>query len=146
MSLEDWLKNGWLVQHKTSTAEIKDLLAIADRDLADCRAQGLSADWRLNIAYNSALQAATAALAACGYRAARDAHHYRIIQSLSLTIEADPVLVRTFDVFRKKRNIGGYERAGMVSEQEAAEMIILAEEIREAVQIWLKFYHNELLQ
>lgn len=50
MSLEDWLKNGWLVEHKTSAAEIAELLAITDRDLADCRVQGLSPDWRLNIA------------------------------------------------------------------------------------------------
>ena len=68
MSLGDWLRNGWLVEHTTSTAEIGELLAIADRDLADCRVQGLSPEWRLNIAYNAALQASTAALAACGYR------------------------------------------------------------------------------
>ncbi len=88
MSLQDWLRNGWLVEHKTSPAEIAELLAIADRDLADCQVQGLSPDWRLNIAYNAALQASTAALAACGYRAAREAHHYRVIQSLALTIGA----------------------------------------------------------
>ncbi len=102
MSLEDWLRNGWLVEHKTSLAEISDLLAIADRDLVDCRVQGLSAEWKLNIAYNAALQAATAALAACGYRASRDAHHDRVIQSLTFTIEADPSLLRRFDAFRKK--------------------------------------------
>ena len=124
MSLEDWSKNGWLVEHKTSPAEISDLLAIADRDLTDCRAQGLSAEWKLNIAYNAALQAATAALAACGYRAPREAHHYRVIQSLALTIGAESSLVRKFDAFRKKRNIGGYERVGMVSDQEATEMIV----------------------
>jgi hypothetical protein len=138
MSLEDWLRNGWLVEHKTTPAEIADLLAIADRDLADCRVQGLSPDWRLNIAYNAALQASTAALAACGYRAAREAHHYRVIQSLALTIGADARLVRQFDLFRKKRNIGGYERAGTVSDQEAKEMIALAEQIRQEVMDWLK--------
>jgi hypothetical protein len=46
----------------------------------------LSPDWRLNIAYNAALQAATAALAAAGYRASREAHHCRAIQSLAFTI------------------------------------------------------------
>ena len=106
-----------MVEHKTSPAEIAELLEIVTRDLADCRVQGLSADWRLNIAYNAALQAATAALAACGYRASRDAHHYRVIHSLALTIGADPSLVRKFDVFRKKRNISGYDRSGMVSDQ-----------------------------
>ena len=63
MSLKDWLKNGWLVEHKTSPQEITDLLGVMDRDLADCETPGLSPDWRLNIAYNAALQAATAALA-----------------------------------------------------------------------------------
>jgi hypothetical protein len=103
MSLKDWLRNGWLVEHKTSAGEITELLALADRDLADCRVQGLSADWRLNIAYNAALQTSTAALAARGYRASREAHHFRVIQSLALTVEADAGLVRQLDLFRKKK-------------------------------------------
>jgi HEPN domain-containing protein len=146
MFLEDWLRNGWLVEHKTSPAEISDLLAIADRDLADCRVPGLSAEWKLNIAYNGALQAATAALAACGYRASRDAHHYRVIQSLALTIGTDSSLVREFDAFRKKRNIGGYERVGTVSDQEATEMISLAERIRQEVRSWLQANHTDLIR
>jgi len=135
-----------LVEHTTSAGEIAELLAIADRDLADCRVQGLSPDWRLNIAYNAALQASTAALAACGYRASREAHHYRVIQSLALTIAADARLVRQFDFFRKKRNIGGYERAGTVSEQEANEMSVLAEQIRKDVKDRLKAARPDLLQ
>ncbi len=145
MSLKDWSTNGWLVEHKTSPAEIAELLEIAHRDLTDCRIEGLSADWKLNIAYNAALQAATAALAACGYRASRDAHHYRVIQSLALTIGADPSLVRQFDAFRKKRNISGYDRVGMVSDQEATEMISLAERIEEDIISWLKSRHPEFL-
>jgi hypothetical protein len=145
MSLEDWLRNGWLIEHKSSPAEISDLLGIADRDLTDCRAQGLSPEWKLNIAYNAALQAATAALAACGYRASRDAHHYRVIQSLALTIGAESSLVRKFDAFRKKRNIGEYERIGMVSDQEATEMVALAQRIRQEVTDWLQSHHSELV-
>lgn len=120
-------------------------MAIADRDLADCRVDGLSPDGRLNIAYNSAIQASTAALAACGYRASRDSHHYRVIQSLSLTIGAEYSLVRRFGAFRKKRNIGGYERVGTVSDQEASEMIALAERIRQQVKDWLNTHHSELV-
>lgn len=145
MILQSWSRNGWLVEHKTSIAEISDLLALVERDLADCRVQNLSTDWKLNIAYNAALQAATAALAVCGYRASRESHHYRVIQSLTLTIEADETLVRRFDMFRKKRNIGGYERVGMVSNQEADEMIALAERIRQELIDWLRTYHPELL-
>ena len=145
MSLKDWLKNGWLVEHKTSPQEVRNLLGVADRDLDDCRAAGLSADWKMNIAYNAALQATTAALAACGFRASRDSHHYRIIQSLAFTLEMEAKLIAKFDKFRKKRNIGGYEQAGLISEQEAEEMISLAEQLREATELWLQSNHPELL-
>jgi hypothetical protein len=145
MSLKDWLKSGWLTEHKTSQQEIKNLLGVADRDLHDCKSAGLSADWRMNIAYNAALQTATAALAACGFRAARDSHHYRVIQSLAYTIGADKKLVAKFDQFRKKRNIGGYEQAGLVSDYEADEMIALANELREQTEHWLRINYPELL-
>gem|GEM_PF-4741065 len=54
MNLIDWLKSGWLIEHTTSPQEIADLLGVADRDIADCKAPGLSPDWKLNIAYNAA--------------------------------------------------------------------------------------------
>jgi hypothetical protein len=101
MILEDWLNNGWLVAHKTSRQEISDLLDVADRDLVDCQVEGLSADWKMNIAYNAALQSATAALAAAGYRPTRDSHHYRVIQSLAYTIGADTKVTARFNEFRK---------------------------------------------
>ncbi|MEE8429859.1 MAG: hypothetical protein V3S16_01260 [Candidatus Desulfatibia sp.] len=145
MSLKNWLNNGWLTEHRTSTQEITSLLAVADRDLADCRTSGLSSDWQLNIAYNAALQAATAALAASGYRAVRESHHYRIIQSLAHTIKADAGLIALLDQFRKKRNIGGYEQAGMVSDQEAGEMADLAHRLRRDVEKWLREKHPDVL-
>ena len=64
--------------------EIQNLLRIVKRDLKDSQSKDLSNDWHFAIAYNAALQAATAALPAAGYRASRDSHHYRVIQSLSL--------------------------------------------------------------
>ena len=131
----------WLTEHETSPQEIKDLLAVVERDLSDCQTPGLSADWRLNIAYNATLQAATAALAASGYRAA---HHYRVIQSLSLTVGADAEMVRQLDEFRKKRNLGEYERSGFVSEQEVKEMIDLATRLRRMVISWLRRDHPTL--
>ncbi len=145
MSLRDWQNNGWLTNHTTSPREIANLLAVSDRDLHDCRAEGLSPDWRLNIAYNAALQAATAALAACGYRASRNGHHYRVIQSLAHSIGAETSVIIKFDQFRKKRNIGGYEQAGTISQQEANEMIELAEELRKRVRQWVADNHPELL-
>ena len=146
MTLQDWLLNDWLKPHTTSPKEISDLFALIDRDLTDCQAAGLSADWRLNIAYNAALQAATIALAASGYRAGRESHHYRIIQSLAYTIDAPASLIAHFDQFRKKRNIGEYERAGITSDQEAKEMFLLAKKIRDEVAAWLLKTHPELME
>ena len=137
MSLADWEKNGWIKAHSTSREEIAALLGVVDRDLSDSQTRGLSADWKLSIAYNAALQAATAALATAGYRAGRDAHHYRVIQSLQLTVAPEPNWVDQLEKFRKKRNIGGYERAGAVSDKEAREMIHLAQQLSAAVKKWL---------
>jgi hypothetical protein len=145
MSLSDWERNGWLMKHQTSPNEIRDLLQVVERDLADCAAEGLSADWRMNIAYNAALQAATAALAAAGYRASRDSHHYRVIQSLRETLGAEAAVVATFDAFRKKRNITGYERIGLVSDADAVAMRTLAVRLRDEVVAWLVKHHRELV-
>lgn len=146
MSLGDWLRNSWLLEHKTSAEEIAGLLAIVERDLANAKVPGLSDDWRFNIAYNAALQAATAALAASGFRAAREQHHYRTVQSLALTIGWAGGKVDRLDRFRKKRNITGYESAGVISDAEAKEMLALAAELRGDVLAWLGKRHPRLVK
>src|SRR5271165_4325171 len=136
-NLKDWLKLGWLKEHRTSRGEIADLLAVADRDLAACRTSGLHNDWRFNIAYNAALQLASAALAVAGYQAERSNHHYRIIDSLAHTLGTDAPSIKLFDAFRKKRNISDYERADMISEAEVDTMIALAERLRKDFVLWI---------
>jgi hypothetical protein len=121
------------------------LLAVVERDLTESAKDVLGADWRMNIAYNAALQAATLALAACGYRATRNQHHYRVLQSLRLTIDVDEGVVAALEVFRKKRNLTGYERAGLVSETDALEMHRLAVMLRDRVTTWLARSHRLLL-
>jgi hypothetical protein len=145
VSLRDWQRNNWLVEHGSSAEEISALLAIVERDLANAKVKGLADDWRLTIAYNAALQAATAALAAAGFRVAREQHHYRTIQSLAFTVGWPASKVDRFDRFRKKRNIGAYETAGVVSEQEAREMQELAVGLRDDVVAWLRKQHSKLI-
>jgi len=62
VSLQDWVKNGWLKEHTSSRQEISDLLGLVARDLKACQTEKLPLDWRFTIAYNAALQVATAAL------------------------------------------------------------------------------------
>jgi hypothetical protein len=145
MSFEHWLKNGWLKPHKTNRNEITELLAVADRDLVACKTPGLHNDWSFNIAYNAALQLATAALAASGFQAERANHHYRVIDSLSLTLGTDAETIKRFDIFRKKRNISDYERPGAISLREVEEMRSLAARLRADFEAWIRSEHPNLM-
>jgi hypothetical protein len=49
------------------------------------------------------------------------------------------------EAFRKKRNIGDYERAGVASKTGASEMVALAQRLRQEVGNWLQANHPELL-
>jgi len=144
MSLEDWLNDKLIVKHRPSAREIASLLNICDRDLEKARIVEVGPDWRLSIAHNAALQAAKAALAAAGYRARKEGQHYLVIQSLAFTIKTGPAIIEQLDKFREKRNISDYERAGLVTEQEAEEMIALAKQLRDDVAQWLRAHHPEL--
>jgi hypothetical protein len=119
---------------------------VADRDLTNAQIQTLAAEWRLIIAYNSALRTSTAALAAAGFRVSTQvSHHYYGIESLRFTIGLESKLITQFDRFRKKRNLSAYEQSGAVSELEASEMIVLARDLRSRVQEWLQKLHPDLL-
>jgi hypothetical protein len=107
--------------------------------------ENLPSDWRFTIAYNAALQAATAALAVTGFRASRDNHHDRVIQSLEFTITPGEKFISTFDACRKKRNITSYDLAGSVSGKEADEMIALATHLRKLTEAWIRATRPELL-
>ena len=145
MSLQDWLNEGRLKTHKTSQKEIDQLFTVFERDIADTQAEALSADRRFATAYNAALMAARAALAASGYRTSGEGNHYWTIQSLAFTLQLDAKTIKKFNKLRQKRNISDYEMIGMVSEQEVTEMIALAQDLRSMVEEWLKKNHPELI-
>jgi hypothetical protein len=86
MSLKQWLDNDWLKSHKSSRQEVKNLLAIARRDLEDSRRNTISDDWRFGIAYNATLKLCTILLFAEGYRPNKNLAHYRTLQSLPLIL------------------------------------------------------------
>ena len=144
MTLAEWLSNGWLTRHTVEASEVEQLLNLAERDIQVAGLAGLTPDWVFNIAYNAVIQAATAALAASGYRASRDEHHYRILQSLKHTIGADSVLLSQLDKCRKKRNMSTYELAGIISEHEAIQMVETARQLTERIRVWILKEHPTL--
>ncbi len=116
MSLSEWLKNGWLKPHQPKPREIADLLGLAQRDIKSAGVKGLDDDWRFNIAYNAALQAATAALVASGYDVPKgDSHHFRVIGSLAFTIGLESATIEKLDRYRKKRSASIYDVAGSIT-------------------------------
>ena len=145
MSFSLWLEKGWLKEHKPTSREIADLLAVADRSLKDCQVAGLSSEGKLDMAHNAALQSSAAALAAAGYRASREAYHYYVIQSLSFTLQMEEYIIRRLHKLRRKRNISDYERTDIVTEQEAQEMVEMAIQIRQQVEAWIRNNHPELI-
>jgi hypothetical protein len=144
MSLRDWLDNRWIVAHSPTAQEIADLFAVVDRDLTDAATPRLSDDWRLAITYNAALQLATIALAAQGYRAGRERHHERAILSLRETLGTKRATVDLLDVIRRKRNQANYEVAGSTSAREASELYDVVNELRSDVVEWLRKNHSGL--
>jgi len=145
MTLKQWLENKWLSEHRTSSDEIKRLLKVVERDIRDSKTAGVSADWKLAIAYNAILQCAVAALAASGYRPVKGAGHHYAIESMRMTLGISEDDVRTIGAFRKKRNIADYEMAGAVSSGEAREIAELAEQIFNRLKGWLAEKHRDLL-
>jgi hypothetical protein len=143
--LNDWLVNRWIVVHEPSAGEMTDLFAVIDRDLEDASVPRLSEDWRLGIAYNAALQLATLALAAEGFRPARERAHERALVSLRFTIGAPAAMVDLIDTVRRKRNLINYERAGTTSAAEAEEFFDVAATLRADVVRWLRKKHRTLL-
>ena len=144
MSLETWLANRWLIEHQSSPQEVAELLSLIERDLGDSQSEGLSLDWSFCMAYNAALQAATLALHAAGYRAGRESHHERTIETLRFTLGASPKQVQVLQRYRRKRNTVEYDRVGAVSEQERGEMAEMARELLAEVKQWLGKHHPDL--
>lgn len=146
MSLEKWVEYGWLRQQATSPSEVKGLLSIVDRGLKDAQVVQISADLRITAAFSSVLQSCTVALRACGYRPAGPGHHMRVIESLEHTIGTSTKTVHRLLALSKKRNVSNYDVAGAVSEQDLAQTIKLARELRGQVLEWLQKNHSELLK
>jgi hypothetical protein len=146
MSLEKWVEYGWLKAEPTSPGEIRDLFGIITRALKDAQVDAISDDLRFQAAFGAALTAANAALRASGYRTRVQAgHHQKIVESLELTVKADPKLIQKLKVFSKKRNAAVYDAAGIVSQQDLEQAIKAANDLQENVATWLKDNHPKLL-
>ncbi len=145
MTLKNWADNGWLKPHTTSRQEIANLLAIAERDLADATG-GISADWRFGIAYNAALKLCTVLLHASGYRPERTLAHYRTLQALPLILgDVRRTDADFLDACCRKRNTVEYDCVGDANERDVKDLGEFTRRLLGDVRDWLRTNHPQLL-
>jgi hypothetical protein len=145
MSIEDWVRNGWLVEHRTSPQEIQEQLESADQDLRDAGGD-LSPGWQFAIAYNAALRLGTVLLYASGFRAVRQQKHFRTIAAIALLLGPEhEELVLFLDRCRSKRSEVTYESVHAVAPSEVDALKVTVRELRRLVYDWLRANRPELL-
>jgi hypothetical protein len=146
MSLEKWVEFAWLRKEPSSPNEIQGLVSILERSLNDAQVRAISDDLRFQAAFAGALSAANLALRASGYRTrVQTGHHQKILESLELTIQADPRLIQKLLLFSKKRNATSYDSAGSISQQDLLNVIKVADELGKSVMAWMREHHSELM-
>ncbi len=148
MSLQNWLQIGRLANHEASIAEVANLLAVVDRELADASVVGLSDDGRFTHAYDAALLLCKLALHASGFEVQKrePGHHALWINSLEFTIghEQKDTLIH-LSKCSKLRHMTLYEHAGVVQKQDADDLLEVARRLRADVLNWLRSQHPSLV-
>ena len=146
MNLEQWRKNSWLRDEAATKNEIKDLLAVVDREIADASVKQLSNDGRFMHAYDAALNLCAIALRISGYSVPKGgSHHKRTIGALPLVLGNDyQEISDQIEIASRLRGQAMYDRAEVVQEKAADELGETARKLRESVLAWIAHVHPEL--
>jgi len=147
MSLEEWKRNHWLKESVPTLSEIAQLFAVVDREISDASVVGLSVDGQFMHAYDAALNLCTIALRSSGYAVVKgQGHHKKTIETLPLCIgKSYSDIADQIDIASRQRGQAMYDRTGVVEEQDAADLLQLALELRLALIEWLKAQHPMLV-
>jgi hypothetical protein len=148
MSLQNWFQIGHLTNHQATVAEVRSLLGVVDRELADAGVAGLSDDGRFTHAYDGALILCKLALHVRGFELQKRApgHHGLWINSLEFTLgDTHKVTLIHLSKSSKLRHAGLYDRAGVVQKQDSDDLLEVARQLRIDVLNWLRSQHPNLL-
>lgn len=138
MTIDNFLKNGFLVKQDSSMDEISDLIKIVERDIEDSSRTEISNDWQFGIAYNAALKLANILVRASGYRVKGQGHHMKTIAMIPLILgnhkkdDADYL-----DACRRKRNIVEYDCVDGATTEDVKELREFVQEFQKEVLTWL---------
>jgi len=148
MSLQSWLQSGHLTNHQATVAEVRNLLGVVDRELADASVVGLSDDGRFTHAYDAALLLCKLALHASGFEVQKRApgHHAHWINSLEHTLgSSQKETLIHLSKSSKLRHTSLYDHAGVAQKVDADDLLRAAQQLRTEVLAWLRVKHSTLL-
>src|SRR5437588_7777733 len=141
MSLQNWLQIGQLTNHQPTVAEVRNLLGVVDRELADAGVTELSDDGRFTHSYDAALLLCKLALHASGFEVQKrtPGHHALWINSLEFTLGATHkgTLIH-ISKSSALRHTSLYDHAGVVQKQDADDLLETARQLRADVLDWLR--------
>ncbi|MDE2398157.1 MAG: DNA-binding protein [Burkholderiales bacterium] len=125
---------------------VAKLLAAAQRNIADAKIPGLSAENRFDAAYKAIMQSAMVALHANGFRTlnSKPCHHQTAIQTLPLSVNLPQSQVIVLDALRKLRNLSDYS-GDLIPDAAAAECLACAVDLLGHVRAWLQAQRPDLL-
>lgn len=146
MTLENLLAIHRLQAFEATPGGVQRLLASAERNLADARLTGLSADNRFDAAYKAVMQCAMIGLWANGYRTAtsQPGHHQTALQALPKTMGLAQDTVIVLDALRKQRNLNDYQ-GDPITDAAVAECLAQADALLAHTRQWLGRHRPDLL-
>ena len=146
MTLENLLAIHRLQLFEATPAGIQRLLAAAERNLADARLPGLSAENRFDAAYKTLMQCAMIGLWANGYRTStsQPGHHQTALQTLPKTMNVGQDTVIVLDALRRQRNLNDYE-GDPISDAAVTECLAQAKALLAHTRQWLQAHRPDLL-
>jgi hypothetical protein len=148
MSLMNWLEKGHLTDHRATVAEVRNLLGVVDRELADAGVTGISDDGRFTHAYDAALLLCKLALHVSGFEVLKrvPGHHALWINSLEFTLGVthNEIMVH-LSKSSKLRHTSFYDHAGVAQKQDADDLLDAARQLRADTIVWLRKRYPTLL-
>lgn len=146
MTLENLLAIHRLQMFEATPAGIQRLLAAAERNLADARLPGLSAENRFDAAYKTLMQCAMIGLWANGYRTStsQPGHHQTALQTLPKTMNVGQDTVIVLDALRRQRNLNDYE-GDPIADAAVTECLVQADALLAHARQWLQAHRPDLL-
>lgn len=128
MNFEKLLEDRIIEPIEVTRDEIAYLLGVARRDIKTGQDLAYTnLDWAFAVAYNAILQLSIAYMNFLGYRPRPGAKHVNTFKFMEKAVpKEEQRMIKRMQQLRRKRNITIYERAGLVTEKEAREIIDFA--------------------